>query len=290
MRTNSHRIIDFSRVDKVDLDLTGKKAYILGELKYLNIPIPDGFIITNLFFDEFLQRTGILQEIVNIKNSIHPALYECLPKLFEPIQKKIMRTYVPQHLAIELYSFYRKLTGVFKEPAVNIYSCVKKGKSIAFCDTKGDANLVIKIKKLLAYYLDKPFSVIVQKAVKSKNKKSIITNDPALSDPNLLKLAKKIQNHFYFPYEIEYFIEKGKIFVTEIKPFTGIVRKLAKIEEQIYPFAFKLQGHIPNGALIFGSSFDLKTNTISHLKATVGIYQKVAKSKQSGIHRKLSGR
>jgi hypothetical protein len=51
----------------------------------------------------------------------------------------------------------------------------------------------------------------------------------------------------------------------------------------VYPFAFKLQGYIPNGALIFESSFDLKINTIFYLKATVGIYQKVAKSKQSGI-------
>jgi hypothetical protein len=51
----------------------------------------------------------------------------------------------------------------------------------------------------------------------------------------------------------------------------------------LYPFAFKLQRVIPNGALILESGFDYKVNPKSHLKASVGIYQKVAKSKQSGI-------
>jgi len=56
---------------------------------------------------------------------------------------------------------------------------------------------------------------------------------------------------------------------------------------RIYPFAFKLLGIIPNVALILENSFNCRDISNSHLKATVGIYQKVAKSKQSGIKIKL---
>jgi len=52
----------------------------------------------------------------------------------------------------------------------------------------------------------------------------------------------------------------------------------------LYPSAFKLLGIIPNVALILENSFNCRDISNSHLKATVGIYQKVAKSKQSGIH------
>ena len=51
----------------------------------------------------------------------------------------------------------------------------------------------------------------------------------------------------------------------------------------LYPYAFKLQRLIPNGALILGNSLNYKVNLNSHLKASVGIYRFFAKSKQSGI-------
>ena len=54
----------------------------------------------------------------------------------------------------------------------------------------------------------------------------------------------------------------------------------------IYPSAFKLQGFIPNGALILEISSDGKVNLNHNLKATVGIHHFYAKSKLSGIKRK----
>ena len=52
----------------------------------------------------------------------------------------------------------------------------------------------------------------------------------------------------------------------------------------LYPSAFKLLGIIPNVALILENSLNCRDISNSHLKVTVGICQKVAKSKQSGIH------
>lgn len=45
MVINSHHIIDFSQLHRFNLEEIGKKAYQIGILKHLKIPIPDGFVI-----------------------------------------------------------------------------------------------------------------------------------------------------------------------------------------------------------------------------------------------------
>ncbi|MFZ5366418.1 MAG: hypothetical protein ACOZBZ_04000 [Patescibacteria group bacterium] len=61
-----------------------------------------------------------------------------------------------------------------------------------------------------------------------------------------------------------------------------------KQKKILYPFAFNLQGVIPNGALILGSNFNHKIILNSHLKTSVGIHH-FAKSKQSGIEKLILG-
>ncbi len=223
MGLNPQYIIDLTEIYKADEELIGKKAHQLGVLQKLHVPIPEGFVITAEFFKEFLRATGIDREISKAQALDHPAISDAIKKLFAPVKEKIMRKQIPQALSIELHKFYRKLSGIFGETSFNIYSSAKDNKSILFHNIKGDANLVIKIKNILAHYLDRPFSVIVQKAFKAKNKKTIVTNDPSIDDENLSKLIRKIQRHFYFPQEIEYAVEKNKVYITSIKPFTGII-------------------------------------------------------------------
>ena len=232
MRLNSARIIGFSDLGKHDLELVGKKAVELSELTRLGIPIPDGFVITTAFFEEFLNATGILKEIDEIRKIYHPAIQDSMPKLFEPVKKKIVLTHLPQDLSFELHKFYRKLSGLFKEPSLNIFTSPLKGKSIQFLDIKGDANLVLKIKEIWAEHLENPTPIIIQKNINSKNKGKILTNDPLINNQNLLTIARKIQNHFYFPQELDYVIEKGKIYITQIRPFSGKVEKSNKVISQ----------------------------------------------------------
>lgn len=60
---NSPHIIEFSKLDNYDLNVVGKKAHDLNKLILLNIPIPDGFVITSTFFIEFLGKTGISEDL-----------------------------------------------------------------------------------------------------------------------------------------------------------------------------------------------------------------------------------
>lgn len=225
MGVSSH-IIDFSQLYKFDLDLVGEKACQLGELKHLGILIPDGFVISTAFFKEFLQQTEISEKIEEVQKLNHSAIAESIEKLFEPIKKEIMYTAIPENLTLELYKFYKKLAGTFKEPSLNIFSSSpENNKYIMFEDVKGDANFILKIKTIWASQLDNPIAIVVQKNVKSKIKGSTTTNNPT---KELENLAKKIEKHFYFPQVIDYVIQEGNIYVTSIKPFTGNVKTSEK--------------------------------------------------------------
>lgn len=226
-------IIDFSQLYKFDRDLIGKNAYQLGKLKYLGIPIPDGFVITTAFFEEFLQQTGIGTKIKEIQSLNHPAIEASVARLFLPIQKKVMHTPISQNLTAEIYKFYRKLSGIFKETSLDIFSSARNNKSVSYTNVKGDANLLMKIKEIWISDLNNPSPVVVQKNVGSKNKIKTLSNDPLISDQNLATIAKKIQNLFYFPQEIEYVVKKNKIYVTSVKPFTGIVDSASRQTVQI---------------------------------------------------------
>ena len=245
MGVNSH-IIDFTQLYKFDLDLVGKKAYQLSELKQLGIPIPDGFVIIPfLHFSENLIR--------------------------------------------EIRNAYKKLSSVFKETSLNIFSSSLNNKSTQILDIKGDANLILTIKTIWASHINNPVAIVVQKNIKSKIKGKIFTNDPLINDENLIKLAKKIQTLFYFPQEIEYVIKKGKIFVTQVKPFTDIIKELQKKEKEIINLRKAIIKGIPiNPGIVTGvvklinnQNFDIAKNSeiVVTKNLNKSLYNKIKKAK-----------
>ena len=225
----------FAQIYKDDLDLVGKKAAELAELSRLGIPIPDGFVITASFFEKFLKQTGIAQKISEVHKLNHPAISESIEKLFGPIKNQIMHTHIPENLVLELHRFYKRLTGLFKDQPLNLFSSSPSDhKSMVFKNVKGDANFILKIKEIWANHIDKPVAIIVQKNINSKKKGRIISELGLASAPTkeLKEIVRKIQKHLYFPQEIDYAIEKGKIYITDIRPFTGKVEKSNKVISQ----------------------------------------------------------
>ena len=243
MGLNSHHIIDFSKLYKSDLDLVGKKAYHLGELMSLGIPIPDGFVIT-------------------------PFLH------------------LSENLIREVHKAYRKLSGVFNDTSLNIFTSSENNKTISYSNITGDANLLLKIKEIWISHLNNPISIVVQKNIKSKTKGTTSTNNPI---EELKHIAQKIQKHFYFPQELDYVIEKGKIYITQIKPFTGKAEKSQKIAFQNK----KLQNVLIKGIsinpgivtgrvkLVNNQNFDIAKNSeiIVTKNLNKSLYDKIKKAK-----------
>jgi len=235
MGLTSSYVIDVSDIHKSDEDLVGKNAYDLGMLWKLGVPLPNGFVVTMQFHDDFFKKSDINNEIKKLKALNHPSLSNSVEELFEPARIKIMHTHIPQSLVFDLHKFYKRLSGKFKETSVNIFSSSKTDKSIFFLNIKGDANIVLKIKTIWSSFMDNPTAIIILKNIKSEMHGKIFTNQPIV-DKNLseeqinklIKYCKIIQDYFYFPKEIEYVINKGKIYIIKINPFTGIVNESFK--------------------------------------------------------------
>ncbi len=236
MGLNSHYIVDFSEVNKIDQDLVGKKAHELGILWEIGIPLPKGFVITTEFFKEFLRLTGIDKEIKKTQALSHPAISDSIKKLFHPITKQIMHQHIPQILSTELYKFYRKLSGIFKDKSLNVYSSSFNNRSIVFSGVLGDANLILKIKKIWALALGEPVAIVIQENIKSEVKGKIFTDNPVIDKKltqlqmdKLIDYCNRIQKYFYFPKEVEYVVRKDKIFIVKVNPFTGIVHESSAV-------------------------------------------------------------
>ncbi|MBF8249613.1 MAG: ppsA [Candidatus Levybacteria bacterium] len=142
MVRNPHYIINYSEINKVDEELVGKKAHELGGLWKLGIPLPDGFVITINFYKEFLRLAEIEKKIYKTSAHKHPALSNTVDHLF---RKEIIQTPIPQALASELHTYYKHLSGLFKNRPLNIYSSSANGKFISFSNIKGDANDLVDV-------------------------------------------------------------------------------------------------------------------------------------------------
>lgn len=240
MGQNPHSIIDLSQVYKEDEHLVGEKAHELGILWKLGVPLPNGFVITADFFKEYLSLTGIDKEIEKVQAMIHPAISDSIRKLFHPIREKIVRTHMPQTLAIKLHKFYRKLSGAFGDRSLNVFASTSNNKYIAHFNVKGDANLILKIKAIWSLTLEEPVAIVVQENIASEIKGKIFTDSPIVDKKipqiltnKLIESCKIIQKNFYFPKEIEYSVRKGAIFITKIIPFTGIISDPPKLIPQM---------------------------------------------------------
>lgn len=276
----------FSKIYREDLDSVGKKAIELSEISRLGISIPEGFVIPTYFFGKFLKQTGIEEQIKEAQELNHPSISESVDKLFEPIKKQIMHTHIPENLTLELHGFYKKLSGLLKDVSLNISSSSpKNNKSIVFKNVKGDANFILKIKEIWAENINNPVAIIVQKNIASKTKGKTATNNATCE---LEHIAKKIQKHFYFPKEIDYVIDKNKIYVTGIRPLSEITNEppiskvLHTITKKIITKGISVNARIVTGAvkLINDYNLNVKKSEIAVMKdLDKKIYNKIKNAK-----------
>jgi phosphoenolpyruvate synthase/pyruvate phosphate dikinase len=207
--------------------LVGNKIYEFEIIRKLNIPIPNGFVVTSKFFQEFLRLTKIDKKIKNTHAMYPSASSGSVDKLFQPIQQAILETPIPQNLATELHQAYRKLSGSLINYPLNVFSSSTNERSIIFSGISGDANFVLKIKQIWSKTFNDPIAVAVQKEIKSAIVGKIstdnqITNGKLTKEQTnkLFKYCDVIQKYFYFPKSIEYAVNNDKIYVTRISPLT----------------------------------------------------------------------
>ncbi len=200
-------VVFFKDLDKHDTPLVGGKSANLGEMTKEGFPVPNGFAITINAYDSFLSENDIAKKIYDILKVTDVDDPQQLEAASRRIQKMIVEGKIPDDVARNVISSYKKLSGLMKKAFVAVRSSATAedsgttsfaGQQASFLDVKGDANLLIKVKECWAslftgrsiYYRVQnkikhesvKISVIVMKMVKSEVSGVMFSIDPAKND------------------------------------------------------------------------------------------------------------
>jgi pyruvate,water dikinase len=197
----------FKDIDKHDTPLVGGKGANLGEMTKAGFPVPNGFAITINAYDSFLAENEIakkIYEILAVTDVNDPAQ---LDSASNKIQKMVVNGTIPDDVAKEIITAYKKLSGPFKNALVAVRSSATAedsgatsfaGQQASFLNVEGDANLLMNVKECWAslftarsiYYRVEnkikhesvKISVIVMKMVESDVSGVMFSIDPAKND------------------------------------------------------------------------------------------------------------
>lgn len=188
-------VLDISTVDNRDIDHVGKYAAALGELSRINVPIPNGFVVTTNSFREFL----IANKLYSISTS----------------EKQVMHSPMPKEMISQINNYYKKLGSGFSENKVIVTpSSPISSKNLQY-EVEGDASLILKIKEIWANQFSKitlletkahdfgnlsrlDIAVVVAKKVDVKKSGTMFTQDPLTSDRTKIVIEQDKYEHSHY--------------------------------------------------------------------------------------------
>ncbi len=174
-------VIPFKDLDKHDTPLVGGKNANLGEMTKAGFPVPNGFAITINAYDLFLEENKIVDKIYSILKSIDVNDPTQLNSASRQIQKLIMNSKIPDLVAHQVISSYKKLSGVFKKALVAIRSSATAedapgtsfaGQQASFLNVSGEANVLENVKACWAsLFTERSIFYRVENKIKHENVK-----------------------------------------------------------------------------------------------------------------------
>lgn len=200
-------VLHFKEIDKHDVSLVGGKNANLGEMTKAGFPVPGGFAITINAYDMFLQENEIAKNVYAILASTDVNDPAQLNSASRKIQKIVENGKIPDEVARQVISYYKKLSGVFKKALVAVRSSATAedapgtsfaGQQASFLNVQGEANLLLKVKECWAslftersifYRVENKIkhesvkvSVAVQKMIQSEVSGVMFSVDPVTQD------------------------------------------------------------------------------------------------------------
>ncbi|MFH1276450.1 MAG: PEP/pyruvate-binding domain-containing protein [Candidatus Woesearchaeota archaeon] len=205
----------FKDISQGDLGQVGGKGLNLGIMFNLNMPVPNGFAVTAQTYAEYLEKTGIRQQIQDFLIGLDVNDTEKLQKAAKQIRDLIVSTAIPEEIAEEIMDNY-ELLGQSKEAdslvaANEVFVAVRSsataedlpeasfaGQQATFLNIKGKENVVHAVLACWAslftaravYYREKNnfshdkvlISAIVQKMVNSEKSGIMFTANPSTNE------------------------------------------------------------------------------------------------------------
>jgi pyruvate,water dikinase len=200
-------VVPFKDIRKDDTASVGGKGANLGEMTSAGFPVPNGFAVSVASYDLFLEENGLDKKIYDILNSTNVNKPDELETSAKKVRKMITEGKIPDEVAKEVISSYKKLSGFFKQALVAVRSSATAedlanasfaGQQISFLNVKGEANLLLKVKECWAslftgrsifYRVENKIphetvkiAVIVQKMVQSEVSGVMFSLDPVTNE------------------------------------------------------------------------------------------------------------
>ena len=111
MHNSEKAILWFNEITKNDIAVVGGKGANLGEMTNAGIPVPTGFVVTAAAYFDFLNQTGITDNIRRLLEPLDVNDSRQLQKTAEKVQEVILKAAMPPELATEIKKSYAKLGG-----------------------------------------------------------------------------------------------------------------------------------------------------------------------------------
>ena len=116
MNKKNETILWFKDITKKDLSVAGGKGANLGEMSHLDIPVPDGFVVTANAYYRFLEESSLKQKIKTELGNLNVKDSKKLQAASNNIQTAILKAKMSPDLEREIKLFYHNLCGQTDKP------------------------------------------------------------------------------------------------------------------------------------------------------------------------------
>jgi len=102
-----------SNLSNKEAMMAGGKGASLGEMTRREIPVPKGFVVMASVFENFLEKTGISNEIDLVLSTVKPDKTNTVSSASEKIQQIILEAKIPEDITIAIENEFDKLGSEF---------------------------------------------------------------------------------------------------------------------------------------------------------------------------------
>lgn len=253
MLHSSHLVVNLESIDKNDAAFVGETAARLGDMLQGSLPVPAGFVLTPSSYLSFLKENRLDIKIKHLLGTINFNDPTSVSQVSKHIKKQIVETPVPQRIVKEVFKEYEKLGGkvmLYSPDSVSESSFVATGESVLIEKIRDLWTHAFSAKDLYQRFTNEhnlipdSVSILVQKDVSTELFGTLLTTDPVTAEKgkivtkhklseaqkeNLVKLAKSVEKHFYFPQQVKWAIDHGQAYILSSAP---IVVSEVEVEEE----------------------------------------------------------
>ena len=110
-------VLDLNGLQTTDVPMAGSKMAVLGEIRSLGLPVPDGFVVTSAAFRRLMEHGSLAQRAASLEGLYETHGWEALEDAGREVQNALMTCALPAELESAILG---ALDSIFKGTAVRV--------------------------------------------------------------------------------------------------------------------------------------------------------------------------